>query len=249
MKKLFSLLLALALVFSLSISALAASTNYGTLAKRKITENGKVSYAVDVKADPGSGYHVTDLFGDAFKNVMPGDVITTQIIINADWSLFSEDSIKIWITGAPSNPLHYDEKFENRDGKDQANIDGLRDETVDSNVQFLSQMFLTVENDKTGVKYLDRATADTAFATDAPVGTFRSKGQVVLNVTLEVPIEMGNEFANRVGEIDWKLIIEAYDDPYIDNPKTGDYILMAVAVMAASAAALAAILVFKRKKT
>ena len=59
---------------------------------------------------------------------------------------------------------------------------------------------------------------------------------------------MGNEFARRVGEIDWQITVEAFDDPSVDNPKTGDYIMMAVAVMAVSAAALIVILAVKRKK-
>jgi LPXTG-motif cell wall-anchored protein len=59
---------------------------------------------------------------------------------------------------------------------------------------------------------------------------------------------LGNEFAHRTGEVDWLFTVEAYDDPSYDNPKTGDYIMIAVAVMAVSAVGLLVILAAKRKK-
>jgi len=81
------------------------------------------------------------------------------------------------------------------------------------------------------------------------LGKFRNKGSVILDLELKwVPTDNDNLYANRVGEIDWQFTLEAYDDPDVDNPKTGDYIMMAVAVMAVSAAALIIILAVKRKK-
>ena len=62
-----------------------------------------------------------------------------------------------------------------------------------------------------------------------------------------MPITLGNEFAHRTGEVDWRFTVEAYDDPEYDIPKTGDYVLrVALPVMAISGAAL--LLVFFRKK-
>ncbi len=246
MKKLFSLLLALALVFSLTIPAFAGTLTVNGAESYKGAD-GKTYYDIKFNVSPGSEYHQTDLFGSSFKNVMPGDVLTTQVTITADFKLFHEDSIKVYLTGTPSDPLHYDEDWEETDGKDQPPVTGDRDETVASNKDFLSKLKLTVKDAKSGKVYFSD-TADKSFATDTPIGTFRAKGQITLDVILEVPIELDNTYANRVGEIDWTLKISAYDDPAIDNPKTGDYIMMAVAVMAVSAAALVILFAIKRKK-
>lgn len=232
MRKVFSLLLALALVLSLAVPAFAATS--GTLTVNGADSykgaDGKTYYNIKADVTPGSEYHQTDLFGDSFKNVMPGDKITAQIVINANFKLFNEDSIKVYLTGTPSNHIHAE-----------------RDETVASNREFLQQLKLTVANAKTGDVYFS-GTADKSFATDTPIGTFRSNGKITLDVTLEVPIEMDNDYANRVGEVDWTLKISAYDDPSVDNPKTGDYIMIAVAVMVVCAVALIVIFVAKRRK-
>lgn len=245
MKKVCSLLLALVLVFSLAIPAYANTLTVNGATSYK-GEDNKTYYDIKFDVTPGSRYHQTDLFGDSFKNVMPGDTLTTQIKLTANFSLFKEDSIEVFLMGAPSNPLHYSEAFEEFDGKDQYPL-ADRDETVESNKDFLKQLNLTVKNAKTGVIYF-QGTADQTFAVDKAIGTFRSEGSIVLDVILEVPITLNNDYANRVGEVDWTLKISAYDDPKIDNPKTGDYIMMAVAVMAVSAVALVTILVIKRRK-
>lgn len=255
MKKLFSLLLALMLVFSMTVPALAATSGTLTIngAQRKKDETGKTYYEIDVDCTPGSEYHEYDLFGDSFKNMMPGDTATAQIVINANFKLFSEDSIRVWIEGAPSNPLHYDEDYEETDGKDQPPVTGNRDETVASNRDFLSKLTLTIKNPKTGKTYYSGPAdgtykiGDRKTATD-DVLTFRARGQITLEVSVHMPIELDNTYANRVGEIDWALKISAYDDPAVDNPKTGDYIMMAVAVMAVSAAVLVILFAVKRKK-
>jgi len=236
MKKLFSLLLALMIVMSLAVPASAAS--FTILGEDKFTFS------------PGSEYHETDLFGDGFKNIMPGDTIRQSITIRGEFANFSEDSIKVTLQGIPhgaNNPLKYSESFEFTDGKDQAEIPGQRDETIETMEDFLSVLNLKVTNRKTGAVIFN----DSADEILDPVvlGKFRNKGSVILDLELKwVPTDNDNLYANRVGEIDWQFTLEAYDDPDVDNPKTGDYIMMAVAVMAVSAAALIIILAVKRKK-
>ena len=64
MKKVCSLLLAILIVASLAVPAFAASS----VVTVKYDKEKPFAF------EPGSGYHVTDLF-DNFKNVMPGDKV------------------------------------------------------------------------------------------------------------------------------------------------------------------------------
>ena len=50
-------------------------------------------------------------------------------------------------------------------------------------------------------------------AANVPLGTFRKGEATALTVELTVPIELGNEYASRVGEVDWIFTVEALFDP------------------------------------
>ena len=71
MKKFLTLVLTLALVCSMSVTAFAAGT---------VTFDGNAQEFIFA---PGSDHSPTDLFSD-FKGVMPGDSITQQIFIRND---------------------------------------------------------------------------------------------------------------------------------------------------------------------
>ena len=51
------------------------------------------------------------------------------------------------------------------------------------------------------------------------LGTFEKGDSTVLTAKLSVPIELGNEYANRVGEVDWVFVAEELNNP---APETGD---------------------------
>lgn len=203
--KLASFLLAIIMVFSLSVTAFAADSS--------ITFKG-AQEGFDFQ--PGSEYTATDLF-DNFKDVMPGDKLTETIqIVNEATDC---DYIKLYMRAIVhdenGNPLTYSEPFEQLDGKDQSGenqtpVDGQRDETVATMQDFLSQLTMRIYN---GTELIYNASPDEAGAlvNNVLLGTLSKGESLNLKVELDVPIELGNEYANRVGEVDWVFLAECFE--------------------------------------
>jgi hypothetical protein len=185
---------------------------------------GTVTYDGSAKKyvfEPGSSYSPTDLFTD-FKNVMPGDSITQQITVKN--SVKNNAKIKLYLKSSGAQ---------------------------DGSQEFLSQMNLKVSQNG-GSNLFDAPAAQTDGLTDwTYLGTFYSGAEVDLNVTLNVPIEMGNEFQKSVGLINWQFKAEELpvepDDP--KPPKTGDTATPGVYVLLAaiSAGAIIIILLSRRR--
>ena len=157
-----TLLLTLTLLFNSALTAMAADST--------ITFKGKnegFTFA------PDSEYTQTDLF-DNFKDVMPGDKVTETITVTnkAD----DCDYIKLYMKAVAhdenGNPLIYNEAFEAADGKDQAGVDGQRDETSVTMVDFLAQLSMKVYQ---GEKMIYAASPDEldGLAENVLLGEFR----------------------------------------------------------------------------
>ena len=89
---------------------------------------------------------------------------------------------------------------------------------METMVPFLRQMTLTVKNGDQTI-YSGVASEAGTLAEGVLLGRLERNESLELNANLEVPLDMGNDFANRVGEVDWVFKVEAFDYP---TPPTTD---------------------------
>lgn len=166
--------------------------------------------------EPGSSYSLTDLFTN-FKDVMPGDELTDTVTIRNSTGRRVQIRVYMRALGA-----HEDSE------------------------EFLSQLNLSVKK-KNGSVIFDDPANETGDLTDwTYIATLDPKKTTTLELTLEVPITLGNEFQDTVGKLDWQFKVE--EIPLKDDtPKTGDMILYAAVICAVSAAAIVVLFVLRKK--
>ena len=185
-------------------------------------DSGNVTYLGSAKEfifEPGSVYSPTDLFPE-FKEVMPGDRISQVITLKNDPS--NKVKVKLYMRSL-----------------------GARSDSKD----FLSKLDLEViQLEETE---LFDAKADKAAQLEdwTYLGTLYSGGEIDLELTLEVPKSLGNEYSNRRGYLEWEFhAIVCEPEPTDPKPaKTGDdaNILLWGGCLAVAGAAM---IVVKRRK-
>ena len=194
---------------------------YAHAADGTVTYNGDAGEFIFA---PGSDASLTDLFPN-FKDVMPGDTLTQRITVKNDVS--KDVKVKIYVRALGAQ---------------------------EGSEEFLSQLELKVQiSDNNEMGYMFDAMAnETAQMTDwVCLGTLYSGGRVDLDVLLAVPVELGNEFQDAVGALQWEFRVEEYvvspDDP--QPPPTGEPQKLDLWVLGAAASLMGIIfvLVWHRK--
>ena len=151
-----------------------------------------------------------------FKGVMPGDTLTDQITVKNKAN--NKVDVKIYIRALGATERE----------------------------DFLNQMKLTV-TPVGGSALFEAAAGETAQLTEwKALGNFKSGSEVKLDVKLEVPITMGDEFQDAVGKLQWEFKVEEF--PIKEGPQTGDETPLALYGAVAGVCALGLLTLLRTKK-
>lgn len=219
-RTLLSLLLTLVLATGLATTALAADST--------VTYTGGDEAFV---FQPGSYYTDTDLF-ENLKQVMPGDVRTEVVTLKNEYN--GCDYVNLWMgallhdeNNNPISPKVLSELTADQRRGALSELEYMHD--------FLDQLTLTVWKGPTteeNILYKGRPSSlEQGFEREnVRLGSLSYGESITLNIQLAVDIEMGNEYADRIGEVDWVFVLEEHDHssgpddptPPINPPYTPD---------------------------
>lgn len=211
MKKMITLLWALVLLLSLSVTASASETG--------LVEYRQKGFSFLPGYREGELHYPTDLFPE-LKNVMPGDVLHQQVKIVHKGSRQADIAVYIKAEGS------------------------------DENADFIRQLQLEVEHKGGHILYQGEsydAATESGWQRLAVLAPGKS---TTLDLTLTVPLELDNAYANTHGTVVWRFKAEEIPiDPTL--PKTSDdshVYLWSGALMISAAAAAMLLAAGKRKK-
>ncbi len=226
MKRVSSLVLAVMLVMALAVTAFAAAPTRP--AAPSITYEG---HKILNFWSPDETYTSTDLFGD-FKNVMPGDERTEVITIQNTAKCC--DYIKVYMYAktheAGVNDMH----------------SSLGESSETEMNKFLAQLNLKVWADGELI-YDDSPNLAGDLEKRTLIAGLSYGKEAELTAKLTVPSDLGNEFANRAGEVDWVFEIEEF---FYNTPQTGDHTnpIPAIIFLSIGVAGMLLLMAGKRKK-
>ena len=166
MKKFLSILTVFVICFSMCVPALAANKSDDTLCTVDYTNASQFLF------NPEGG----DLFKN-FKGVMPGDVLTQNIVIS---NKQEKRNVTLYLRAEI-------------DKKHKAFLDNIEIEIL----------LTRGENVKPEVLSKNKASEPGALATNVCLGTYKPGENGMLTVNLTVDKKMGNEFKNQTGVIEW----------------------------------------------
>ena len=203
MRKLLKLLTVLVTVAAMLCACVLPGFAYSQVVYRGLDSSAEVYSDWD-----GVHYTDSDLFG-SFKGIMPGDsrFETISFVNEAEDSDYINLYMKFVAHDEETNDLTYDSG-----------------ETVASMTDFLNQLTMRVyhgeqllyEGPATGLGGTATALYGAAPLTASPLdayiglGTLLSGEEVTLLVELSAPLSLGNEYANRVGEVDLSFLVESF---------------------------------------
>ena len=186
---------ALLMILCLSTTAMAAKTDTMLVIHDKSGEEASVEWV--------NTNDTQDLFAN-FKGVMPGDEISQTIYVQNSWN--NKDYIRLSMIAvlhdAEGNPIS--EEVMAALKADERNE--MASELAYMH-DFLHQLTLTVKAGEETIYegHPDELTKGFEDGEGYSFGRIYSGNTVKLDVTLSVPKEMGNEYANRIGEVDFFL--------------------------------------------
>lgn len=176
MKKLLSILAVFVICLSMCVPALAANKKDDAFCTVDYTNASQFLF------NPEGG----DLFKN-FKGVMPGDVLTQNIVIS---NKQEKRNVTLYLRA------EIDKKY-------KAFLDNIEIEIL------LSRG----ENGKPEVLSKNKASEPGALATNVCLGTYKPGENGMLTVNLTVDKKMGNEFKNQTGVIEWIFSAEEGEEP------------------------------------
>lgn len=256
MKKLsqiaFSLVLASAVMLSNTVTSFAAGG--------RVIYDGKTEKITVVPGGAGDEYSKTDIFGEEFKNVMPGDERTTTVkfVNNSKDKHF----LKVYIKAvAPADVEDGKVLGTNEDG------DAFTEKEVFQ--AMLDQIELTIKDAK-GKAFMSGKASELKYAAgeDGHFVELHNGDDMDFDVTIKLPLEFKapeniekgtvafddfqNSFADKIGLLRWVIEVEEIHEPIPPTPpvpdtgdttNTGLYVGIAVG----SVVVLAVLFIVKKK--